>query len=142
MKFKIANKPDDIKICHKLREIIFIKEQNVPLSVEKDAKDSLAVHFLLLNDENMPIGVGRLVADNDMAIIGRIGIKEELRGKGLGLFLMQNIIDYCKNQGFEKIILSAQEHALDFYKKLGFEIISNRYISASNIPHFKMQLEL
>lgn len=141
MKFKIAKTLDDIKICHKLREIIFIKEQNVPLSVEKDSKDDSAIHFLLFDDKDTPIGVGRVVAENDIAIVGRVAIVEKFRGKGAGLFLMQNIIEYCKNKDFKKIILSAQEHALDFYIKLNFEIISERYISTSNIPHFKMQLE-
>lgn len=142
MKIKIAKTIEDIKICHELREIIFIKEQNVPISVEKDSKDNIAIHFLLFNDEDIPIGVGRVVADNDKAIIGRVAILKEYRGNGAGFFLMQNIINYSRNHGFKKIVLSAQEHALDFYKKLNFEIISDRYISASNIPHFKMQLEI
>lgn len=142
MKFKIAKTKDDLEICHKLREIIFIEEQNVPILVEKDGKDIYATHFLLLNDDNIPIGVGRVVADNNAAVIGRVGITKEFRKNGLGFLLMQNIIDYCKNQGFEKITLSAQEHALNFYKKLNFEVISDRYISPSNIPHYKMQLDI
>lgn len=142
MKFKIAKTKDDIEICHKLRETIFIKEQNVPVSVEKDDKDNLAIHFLLLNDDNIPVGVGRVVADNNTAVIGRVGIMKEFRKNGFGAILMRNIIDYCKCQGFKKMTLSAQEHALDFYKKLNFEIVSDRYISPSNIPHLKMQLDV
>lgn len=142
MKFKIAKTKDDVEICHKLREIIFIKEQNVPVSVEKDGKDIYATHFLLLNDDNIPIGVGRVVADNNTAVIGRVGIMKEFRKNGFGVILMRNIIDYCKRHGFKKMTLSAQEHALDFYKKLNFEVISDRYISPSNIPHLKMQLDV
>lgn len=142
MKFEIAKTKKDIKTCHKLREIIFIKEQNVPVFVEKDSKDDFAIHFLLLDDNDIPVGVGRVVADNNTAVVGRVGIMKEFRKKRLGFLLMQNIIDYCKNQGFEKITLSAQEHALDFYKKLNFEVISDRYISPSNIPHFKMKLDV
>ena len=54
------------------------------------------------------------------------------------VILMTEIINFCKKRGFHKIVLGAQEHALNFYKKLGFEIISERYMDA-NIPHFKMQ---
>lgn len=142
MKFKIAKTAEDINTCYKLREIIFIKEQDVPADRERDIEDDTAEHFLLLIEDNIPIGVGRVVDDNGIAVIGRVGILKEFRKQGSGFFLMQNIIDYCKNHGFKKLFLSAQEHALDFYKKLNFEIISERYISASNIPHFKMQLEI
>lgn len=141
MKFKIAQTKNDIKTCYELREIIFIKEQNVPIELERDSKDNIATHFLLLNDQDIPIGVGRVVDNNNTAIIGRIGIMEKHRGKGAGLFLMENIISHCKKQNFKKAVLGAQEHAIDFYKKLNFETISERYIDA-NIPHFKMQLEL
>jgi len=139
MNFKVAQTPKDISTCYKLREIIFIKGQNVPIDRERDADDNIATHFLLCDRENNPIGVGRIVINNDIAIIGRLGILECERGNGAGLFLMKNIINYCNNQGFKKIILGSQEHAINFYKKLGFEIISERYMDA-NIPHFKMQI--
>lgn len=138
MRVKIAENTDEIDICYKLREIIFIHEQNVPVDREKDDDDKIAIHFLLFNGVN-PIGVGRVVGDSNIALIGRLGILKEYRKKGAGAFLMQEIINYCKKQNFQKIILGAQEHAIDFYKKLGFEICSGKYMDA-NIPHFKMHL--
>lgn len=140
MKFKIAKTTEDIDTCYKLRETIFIQGQDVPADRERDIEDYSAEHFLLFNEDNIPIGVGRVVDDNGVAIIGRVGIIEEFRKQGSGFFLMQNIVDYCKKQGFKKVVLGAQEHAINFYKKLNFEIISERYTDA-NIPHFKMQLE-
>ena len=139
MKTKIAKTTEEINICYKLREIIFVQEQNVSIDRERDAEDDIAVHFLLYSSDNIPIGVGRVVKDKNTAIIGRLGILESSRGSDAGLFLMQNIMDYCRTQGFGKIVLGAQEHALNFYKKLGFKIISEKYMDA-NIPHFKMQL--
>lgn len=141
MKFKIAKTIDDINICYKLRKIIFVEGQNVPIEEELDDNDNIAVHFLLLNNSDFPIGVGRVFIDEGIAIVGRFGILEEFRKKGAGLLLMQNIIEYCKKQGFNKIILGAQEHAINFYKKSGFEVISEKYMDA-NIPHFKMQLNV
>lgn len=141
MKFKIAKTIDDINTCYQLREIIFVEGQNVPIEEELDANDNIAVHFLLLNAKDFPIGVGRVFIDSGIAIVGRFGILEDCRKKGAGLFLMRNIIDYCKKQGFQRIVLGAQEHAINFYKKSGFEVISEKYMDA-NIPHFKMQLEI
>lgn len=141
MKIKIAKNTDDINICYKLRTTVFVEEQNVPIAEELDSYDDIAVHFLLLDDDDIPIGVGRVFSELDNAVIGRLCILKEYRGIGAGLFLMQNIIDYCKKQGFNKIILGAQEHAINFYKKSGFEVISEKYMDA-NIPHFKMQLNV
>lgn len=141
MNIKIAKETNDINTCYKLREIIFIKGQNVSEERERDNLDKIAVHFLLSDDENKPIGVARVVKSQKFASVERVGILEEYRKNGAGFFLMQNIINYCEQQNFTKIFLGAQEHALKFYGKLGFKIISEKYMDA-NIPHFKMQLEL
>lgn len=141
MKTKIAKAKEEINTCYKLRTIVFVEEQKVPMEEELDSYDDIAVHFLLFSDDNIPIGVGRMYEEKGKAIIGRLCILKKYRGIGAGYFLMQDIIKYCKEQGFDKAVLGAQEYAIDFYKKLGFEIISGRYMDA-NIPHFKMQLDL
>lgn len=141
MKTKIATTKEEINTCYKLRTIVFVEEQKVPMEEELDSYDDIAVHFLLFSDSNLPIGVGRMYAENGKAVIGRLCILKKYRGIGAGNFLMQDIIKYCREQGFHKAVLGAQEYAIDFYKKLGFEIISGRYMDA-NIPHFKMQLDL
>lgn len=139
---KIVNNIDDINICYQLRETVFVKEQNVPIEEEIDKYDENAVHFLIYS-ELVPIGAGRIYNEDDIntAIVGRVCILKEYRNKSAGLFLMKEIIDYCKKQKFSQIVLGAQEYALEFYKKLGFEICGQRYMDA-NIPHFKMHLEL
>lgn len=141
MYVKIANETKDINICYKLREIIFIKGQNVSKELERDNYDDIATHFMLLDNENVPIGVARVLKNSNYAIVGRVGILEEYRKNGAGLFLMQSVIDYCKHNNFPKIVLGSQEHAIDFYKKLGFEVIGERYMDAK-IPHFKMHLNI
>ena len=141
MKVKIADKIDDINICYKLREIIFIDGQNVPLERERDDEDNTATHFLLIDINNKAIGVARVVMNSNTATIGRLGVLEQHRKQGAGKFLMQNILDFCERQKVKKIVLGAQEHAIKFYKKFNFEIISEKYMDA-NIAHFKMQLKV
>ena len=139
LEVKIAKSNEDIDTCHKLRKIVFIKEQNVSPEEECDEQDKISKHFILL-ENNTPIGTGRIYKDNSTAVIGRICILKEHRGKNAGLFLMKNLIDYCKNQNFKEILLGAQEYALGFYEKSGFQVCSERYMDA-NIPHFKMKME-
>lgn len=140
MEVKIAVNALDIDICYNLREIIFVQGQNVPVELEKDELDTVATHFLLFKDST-PIGVGRIIDEAGVAVIGRIGILKEYRRQGAGLFLMKEIINYCKAKKFPKIVLGAQQHAIGFYEKLGFEICSERYMDA-NIPHYKMKINI
>ena len=39
-----------------------------------------------------------------------------------------------------KIELSAQEHAVEFYKKYGFSVVSDVYMDAG-IPHYDMKYQ-
>ncbi|MEI8129142.1 MAG: GNAT family N-acetyltransferase [bacterium] len=135
---KIVDNIDDMDICYKLREKVFIEEQNVPRERERDEEDNLSVHFLIF-DNNTSIGTARILPKNGDAVIGRLCILKEHRGKNAGMILMKEIIEYCKKQSFEKILLGSQEHAIGFYSKLGFEVCSGRYIDA-NIAHYKMHL--
>lgn len=137
---KIADNPDDIKICYKLRDTVFTKEQGVPEELDFDGLDEISTHFLLF-DNNIPIGNARISPNNNEAVIGRFCILKDHRKNNAGRFLMEEVINYCKKQKFEKIVLGAQEQAIGFYSKLGFEVYGERYMDA-NIPHFKMQLLL
>lgn len=140
LQIKIVDNTDDMNISYKLRDTVFTKEQGVPEELDDDGLDEISTHFLLF-ENNIPIGTARVFNDNDVAVIGRFCVLKEYRGKGAGILLIKEIIEYCKKQKFEKIVLGAQEHAIGFYSKLGFEVYGERYMDA-NIPHFKMKLLL
>lgn len=138
MQVKIVENLIDRETCLKLREIVFVAEQNVPLERDRDEFDDLAVHFLLTHNST-PIGTGRVVSKANTAIVERVAILQSSRGLGAGSFLMKNIIGYCKENGYEIVQLGSQDHAVLFYIKLGFEVCSDEYMDA-NIVHYKMQL--
>lgn len=136
----LAKSEEDISICYKIREIVFILEQKVPVELELDEDDKIATHFLLFED-NTAIGTARILTNNKTVTVGRFCILKEYRKNGAGLFFMKNLIDYCKKENFNEIILGAQEQAKGFYAKLGFTICSEMYMDA-NIPHFKMKIKI
>lgn len=140
LQIKIVNNIDDIAVCYKLRETVFINEQNVPLSRERDEQDECSIHFLIY-DDNTPIGTARVFNNKGIAVIGRLCILKEYRGKGIGKILMEEIINHCKQHEFKELELGAQEHAIDFYSKLGFKIGGPKYMDA-NIAHIKMKLTI
>jgi predicted GNAT family N-acyltransferase len=138
LRIRIVDNPDDMDISYKLRDTVFTKEQYVPAELDDDGKDDISTHLLLFEND-IPIGNARILPDNKTAIIGRFCVLKEHRKNGAGMFLMEEVIKYCKKHCFEKIYLGSQVQAMGFYNKLGFKICGERYMDA-NIPHIEMQI--
>jgi predicted GNAT family N-acyltransferase len=139
---------DKIKISHviwhdaesQLRAVrtpVFIIEQFVTPEFEWDELDASAVHLLAtFNDQ--PIACLRII---DYHKIGRMAVLKAYRGMGLGAELLLEAIKICKAHGSKNVYLSAQTHAIDFYKKVGFKVTSDEYTDV-HIPHVDMQMAL
>lgn len=59
------------------------------------------------------------------AEVGRCYIKEDCRKKGLGSLLLDNTIQFCRKNGYEKLYLHTHKHlpgGFDFWKKKGFVV--------------------
>jgi len=67
---------------------------------------------------------------------GRILIKKEFRGIGLGRALMKKALDYFSPNN-ETIVMSAQLYLLNFYEEFNFHKSGKDYLE-DNIPHIKM----
>ena len=122
--------------AYQVRDIVFVKEQNVPVEHEHDDKDEISEHFLIEHNGEA-VATARVQPDGH---IGRFAVVKRWRGKGLGLGLLNAIIATCKDRGMEHLFLNAQEHALDFYKKCGFKIKSDPFVEAG-IVHRRMELD-
>ncbi len=120
-----------------IRDDVFSKEQGVPQELEYDGFDSAAMHSLVF-DEGTEIGTGRMLPDGH---IGRVSVRKQYRGKGIGKMIMKSLIDEAKNMQFTEVWLSSQYHAKGFYEKLGFVEIGGIYQEA-NIDHIKMKKKL
>ena len=117
----------------KIRSTVFIKEQNVPVELEWDEFDDDSTHILAYYD-NKPVGTARLLNDGH---IGRMAVLKEYRNRNIGRNMLKYIIDIAQKRSIRNIELSAQEHAVDFYKKYGFSVTSDVYMDAG-IPHYNM----
>jgi len=127
--------PDSVR---DIRQRVFIEEQGVPPELEWDATDEIADHFLALLPGNIPAGVARLYSGLDeTAHIGRMAVLPEHRGKGIGKALLHQVMREAAGQ-FREIRLSAQAHAIPFYRKAGFHVCSDVYDDAG-IPHHDMR---
>ncbi len=77
--------------------------------------------------------------------LGKMAVSPKFQGKRIGQKLMQFCIDFCKNQGWSKVILYSNrilENAIHIYRKYGFEEISMEKDPLYKRSNIKMQLIL
>lgn len=131
----------DLSPCHDLRRVVFIDEQGVSEEEEMDSLDEGAIH-LLATVEGQPMGTARLLLQGEIGKIGRVCVRKEARGTGLGAILMQAALtELSRLPEVTTAKLSAQCYAIGFYEKLGFEAYGPIYDDAG-IPHRDMKRAL
>ncbi|MFD2639917.1 GNAT family N-acetyltransferase [Piscibacillus salipiscarius] len=140
MNIKLVDTKEQLEDAYQVRSEVFIKEQNVPPEIEVDEHESEAVHFVGYLDEK-PVAASRLRLLDDYGKFERICVLKELRGKHYGQQIIQEMEDYLVSQKVKKAKLNAQTHAEEFYKRIGYETISDEFMDAG-IPHVTMIKEL
>lgn len=120
-----------------IRTEVFVKEQKVPLEEEIDQYEETATHFVVYDEDQQPVGAGRLRFVDGYGKVERICIAESVRSKGVGRLLMEKIEATARVEGAEKMKLNAQRQAERFYEKLGYETVSGEFLDAG-IPHVTM----
>ncbi len=120
-----------------IRTEVFVNEQHVPIEEEIDQYEDEAIHFIVYDEENQPIGAGRLRFVDEYGKVERICIAKVARGKGVGRVLMEKIEEVARTEGAVKMKLNAQRQAEEFYAKLGYQTVSAEFLDAG-IPHVTM----
>lgn len=121
------------QLASPIRFQVFVREQRVPAEIELDDMDAPSLHAIAFENEKA-IGTGRLLPDGH---IGRMAILKEWRRRGIGAAILKALIDAAERRGDREIALSAQLHAVQFYRTHGFEPVGDVYEEAG-IPHQAM----
>lgn len=128
-----------------IREVVFIEEQSVPESMERDAEDAQAFHVLAFQGKHA-IGTGRLVAlahapegeSGAWGRIGRMAVLQASRKSKVGTQLLHALEAEAKRRGFMGIILHAQLSAMEFYQRHGYGPHGGVFEEAG-MPHLEMK---
>jgi predicted GNAT family N-acyltransferase len=131
-----------------IREIVFIEEQSVPESLERDADDAQAFHVLAVQGGHA-IGTGRLVMlpkapDGETGAWGRVGrmaVLQSNRKGGTGSKLLTALEAEAKKRALAGIMLHAQLSAMEFYKRHGYEP-HGAVFEEAGMPHLEMKKKL
>lgn len=131
---------DDLRECFDIRRKVFIEEQHVPENEEFDGEDIACGHYIIYNEEDIPVATGRLVCvDQDHYKIGRVATLRPYRHKGYAEFLMLSMVEKVRALGGAEITLLAQLPAIGFYEKCGFRVVSDEIIMDAGIEHKVMK---
>lgn len=111
-------------------QIDYDREMAFIISIKREDKEGMET-----------LGVVRAVTDADnVRAEFSVVIRDDLQGEGLGVILMQKIIDYCRSRDTLQIIgstLPANKGMQNLAKKLGFE---NNYNIEEDVVDMKMML--
>jgi hypothetical protein len=121
-----------------IREAVFVAEQGVPPEIELDDWDERSEHAIAYDRAGRPVGTGRLLPDGH---IGRMAVRSESRGSGIGARLLEALIERARARGMRRVALNAQTHAAPFYARFGFAVAGQAFMEAG-IPHVAMEREL
>ncbi|KAI8617122.1 acyl-CoA N-acyltransferase [Chytriomyces sp. MP71] len=123
--------------AYAIRLEVFANEQGFDAAIDKDELDAISTHFLLFvspedtSDLSRATGVARLFtyeAEEGTAKIGRVAVRASARMKGAGKALMQGVEDEARRQGFKKLKLHAQTHAMRFYTVCGYQPVGEIFL--------------
>lgn len=124
--------------CQLVRDEVFVGEQGVPLALEHDGQDEACAHVLVSTRDGQPVATGRLLPDGH---IGRLAVRSEWRGQGVGGAVLALLIEEARERGFLEVQLNAQVSALGFYESFGFEAEGERFMEAG-LAHQAMRLAI
>ena len=146
MKIKIIEPTtsEEFKKYYNLRYAILRKPWGQPPGSERDEEEKTSIHRMIIdNKTGNALAVGRLQFNSeDEAQIRYMAVAGDLQGKGLGNQIISALEDVARGKGIQRIILSARENALQFYKNNGYEIIERTHLLFGEIQHWQMRKEL
>jgi len=132
------NGQSDLSKALEIRRKVFVCEQHAPADTEPDGFDKFALHLLLYVDD-VAVGTGRIYYDGSHFKIGRVCVLPEYRGRHLGDLMMRLLL--FKSQDFAaEVVIHAQTHAENFYKRYGFASEGEEFME-DGIPHIKMRVK-
>ena len=124
-----------------LRYRVLRKPLNKPRGSEKNEGDSSGEHFALYENQVIK-AIARL--DTIEPTIGQVrfvAVDSEIQGKGYGKLLMEAVEEKAIKNGNTKMILHARDYAVEFYKKLNYNIIGESYKLFNVLQHYLMEKE-
>ena len=121
----------------KIRNEVFIIEQQVREEEEFDEFENSSIHYLLSINKT-PIGTARWRHVGDWIKLERFAVLKDFRGEKNGDFLLKSVLDDVLKEN-KPLYLHAQLKAIPFYERRGFRKVGELFWECE-IAHYKMTM--
>ena len=104
--------------------------------------------FKLVLDNNEPIGFIEYIKEKDKVFLSKFYVRKDKRNKGIGRFMLNDCIEYTKNNNLNMIYLTVNKgnsQSIKKYDHIGFKRIDDVVNDIGNgyvMDDYIMQLEL
>ena len=119
------------------------RQHGITLRREFDGHDTPDTKYIVLTDEEFPVATCRFYAlGADAAMIGRVVVLPEYRGRGLGKRVVEEAHDWLRDLGFRKAVIESRDVAVGFYQKLGYTVTDTTVIHGDTFDCIRMERDL
>ena len=119
------------------------RQHGITLRREFDEHDTPKTKYIVLTDAEFPVATCRFYTlEPGFAMIGRVVVLPEYRGKGLGSFAVKEAEKWLKELGFTNAVIESREVAVGFYKKLGYAVTDEIIIHGDTFDCIRMEKTL
>jgi predicted GNAT family N-acyltransferase len=135
-----AHSAREIDAALKLRRRVFVDEQGVTLTADRDGRDHEAVHLVATAGDNV-VGTLRLLPGDGLIRLGRMVVDTAFRGQGIGTRLLEEADVTSRELGCPRVVLHAQVPALHVYERAGYVQRGGIFVE-QGIEHVSMEKSL
>ncbi len=136
---------EEYRQAAQLRYQLFYQEHNVPFESIFDPQEPQDLHLAITtNQANRLLAYGRLGQNsfNEFQIYQMV-VVPEYQGHGLGMRLLQALVEAAIEREANLVILNARVAKMHFYQKFGFKSAGEVFASSmTGVPHIKMRKEI
>lgn len=131
---------EELQAALDLRIEVFCDEQGVTRAGDQDGRDGEAVQLIALDDDEV-VGTCRVLVEGETAKFGRLAVRRDARGRGLGRDLLAEAERQARLEGARRMGLAAQVTAMGLYAAAGFTAYGDVF-DDEGIPHRNMEKHL
>ena len=136
--YKFVENEQELEGAFEVRREVFAVEQGIPENLVYDSHDGGAMHLIVKMGVSV-VGTARVrLQESGEAKLERMAVLSHFRRAGIGNKIISFLIEDLRKRKIGKIVLHAQQPAMDFYKGCDFVITSSPFWEAG-IEHVKME---
>lgn len=119
------------------------KQHGITLRQEFDERDTPETKYIVLTDADFPVATCRFYPlDAASAMIGRVVVLPEYRGRGLGKQVMAAAEQWLLELGFAAAVVESRDAAVGFYEKIGYAVADAHIIHGNIFDCIRMEKKL